>query len=300
MKIVVMGFVCSDIYRNGGETVEQIGGSAGNIAAILGYFGKNVSLWFPGYSDIRGNELEEKLKRRGVSIVRFAITKLKTPYICLEYDEKQKKRDLINTKVCLPSEGQVMRNIKELSECNLLYTDRMSPGIHTAIDAAINQGGWVFYEPNGCRTYDAFAKAAKRAHIVKFSSAKIFNQYIERLKNDTASSEIRIMIVTEGGEGTKICYRNKNKFSDWVKMEKNEEAVVDSTGAGDWLSSCFISLFLQMYPQNVKIMLEEVALRNIVQTATKVAELSCQYQGCHEIFDDEKAVEEIWKMMEQP
>ena len=96
MKIVVMGFVCSDIYRNGGETVEQIGGSAGNIAAILGYFGKNVSLWFPGYSDIRGNELEEKLKRRGVSIVRFAITKLKTPYICLEYDEKQKKRDLIS------------------------------------------------------------------------------------------------------------------------------------------------------------------------------------------------------------
>lgn len=299
IEFTILGFVCCDIFEE--EKREEIGGSAGNVATILNNLGQNVSLWFPKYSDIRGESIYKKLIVNGIKVIDFTTTRLQMPYVCMEYDTIYKRQRLISfdgkkrivSKVCLPTETQVKRRIDILNENSFLFTDRMSEGIHLAIRTVQAMKGWVFYEPNGCRTYDTFAGAVKKADIVKFSTEKIFEKYIEMLKQDIVDSKIRIIIVTEGEKGVKFCFRNEEKFSDWIKIEAHKIEVIDSIGAGDWLSACFILLFGYEYPNNKNIFLEERILIKILYTAARVAEISCKYRGCYDFVKEKEMLLEI-------
>lgn len=305
VHFAIFGFVCCDIFNEGEK--EEIGGSAGNVATILSNLEQQVSLWFPRYSDLYGEKIYQKLIANGITVIDFTVTKLQIPYVCMKYDTTYKKQRVISTdgekkimsKVYLPTATQIKKRIDRLDEITFLFTDRMSEGIHLAIRTIRTMKGWVFYEPNGCRTYDTFSGAVKRADIVKFSTEKIFEKYIEMLKQDMDNSKIRIIIVTEGKRGVKFCFRNEDQFSDWIKIRANKIEVIDSIGAGDWLSACFILLFAYEYPQNENVLLEERVLTRIVATAARVAEISCGYMECHDLVKERKMLQTIEKIYKE-
>lgn len=308
MKISVMGFLCIDIINSEDQSIEMLGGSAGNVASILKGMGNNVQVWTPEYVDSRGEMLIKELKERDLELVLFTKTKIDTPYIYLQYDpllrcEKYSTRNKQNgartSKVCLPTKTQIVKKRDRLEGVNLLYTDRMSDGIHCAIDIVSDQGTWIFYEPNGCRTYGTFLNVAQRVDVIKLSSEKIYNQYIERLKKDAADSKLKIILVTEGDKGAKFCFKEGSEFSQWMNVRLEPEKVTDCTGAGDWLSACFMHLFLKRYPFNCDVDLQENELREILQISSKIATYSCKFMGSQLLLNDTRSMEIIYRILDE-
>lgn len=308
MKISVMGFFCIDIINSEDQSIEMLGGSAGNVASILKGMGDNVQVWTPEYADPKGEMLIKELKERDLELVPFAKTKIDTPYIYLQYDPflrceaystKNKQNGMRTSKVCLPTKPQIEKKHDRLEGVNLLYTDRMSDGIHCAIDTVSNQGTWVFYEPNGCRTYSTFLGVAKGVDVIKLSGEKIYSQYIERLKKDAVDSKLKVILVTEGVKGAKFCYKKDNKFSQWMNTRAEQEEIIDCTGAGDWFSACFMHLFLKRYPFNRGVEPQENELRKILQISSKIATYSCRFMGSQLLLNDTKSMEKIHRILDE-
>lgn len=293
MKISIMGFVCVDIVDDGNFEYTELGGSAGNVASILKNMDENVFVWFPHYTGEHGRYLEKILEKNKIRIVQFANTANQAPSVRITYNgaveqAKYTTRDRVTGKVTsrvyLPTVNQVFRHGIELQETQFLYTDRMSTGIHKAIDIVNDLGGWIMYEPNGCRAYDSFYNNVNCADIVKFSCDKVFPSFIERMCADKRKSRLKIIIITQGRRGVRFCCREEDgSFSEWKILEAPKvERVIDSTGAGDWMSAVFIKKFLEKFPTPQiydHVHLKMKALEEILMEAQMKAAEACGFRG---------------------
>ena len=296
INILGAGFSCVDIIKFGDCEKIMLGGTAANVISVLSMFGIKSTFLQADYMDGWGKWLNKEFYNRGVDLEFFIKTKAATPRIIEVLDIEYRKHYFETTcSMCgkkinqtqLPSENNV-QNVN-LSNYNLFFYDRISDGIKKIASNILN--GWSFYEPNSCRTYQTFLNGLKTANIVKFSSDRVHSSYIEKLLNDLVESNVQLVIVSMSDKGIKFSYRNnKNVLSNWQHIEPIKiNNIIDTSGAGDWLTASFLYWFLQKYPNYCEI-LEKSDIYNMLIKAQEMVAFTCNFIGAQGIIEDKDGV----------
>lgn len=288
-----MGFTCLDIIESKKQLT--IGGTAGNVATILSMLGHEVYDFIPEYSHDGNSEIfYEMLNSRNIKVLPFMKTKKNVPKVIeLLNTESGKHTFILTCPKCgkelmnsiLPTESNVDKLHETFSEeFDVLFTDRMSKGIYQTAKDVQKNGGYTFYEPNACRTYKQLYEAVKEFDFVKFSNERISFKYAEMLQNDLKYDNTRLIINTMGKDGLVFCEKDSdNNWSKWKYLcpVKNPN-LMDTAGAGDWLTAMFIYYYNEM--KNDK------AIGVILAKAQEAASFSCSYIGAQGIFYDQEGL----------
>ena len=297
MTVLCAGFSCVDLIKEPfSNNKVSIGGTAANVASFLSFINqKPVSIIIP---KLRNNFLKKEFSKRGVNVIEIGNETSNCPII-IESIESYKHTF---TGIC-PFCNYKIREIKlpNLSDFEIInkkidfpvlfFYDRISPGIKAIINK--NTQGWNFYEPNSLRGYKNFIENAKQSDIIKFSNDRISEFQTKNILKDLQKSKVKLAIITLGDNGLKYAIRGANGLSDWIKINsiKNENTV-DSSGAGDWMSSVLIYRLLEHYPQKPSLIDDKIINSSLIQ-AKRIASKSCEYLGAHGICENEDGVNQI-------
>ncbi len=306
INILGAGFSCVDMVKFGLKDSTYLGGTAANVLSILGMLEYDVDFLIADYNGASALWMMNALKKRNVNLKHFSITQKKAPQVIeyINYRDASHKFATIcpNCKkkingIVLPTEKQVDFLVKEKNKrYSLFFYDRISEGIKSIIRR--NDETWNFYEPNSFRIYSTFLSSAKKANILKVSEERFPKSFEKNLLDDLQDSDVELVIITLGSKGLKYSLRNKeNRLKNWTYLIVDRvNNLIDSTGAGDWLSAIFIYGFLNKYPFLCKDIEEEFVV-NVLKKAQIVSKIVCAYEGAQGVFHDVKGIIDINKVL---
>ena len=300
ISVLGAGFSCIDIIKNGNKEELLLGGTAANVLSVLCQLGMQVTFLSASYDDALGIWLRDALMRRGIQVVNFVESHLPVPRVIelLDPDGKHTFKTVCPicgkglVKTVLPTTSQVVHLNDEVKKVNLFYYDRISEGIKKI--AALNHTGWNFYEPNSCRVYKTFRDVAQISNILKFAADRIPKPYIQSLLEDMQTSAVQLIIISNGEAGFRFSYRDSTgRLCDWIDVAAVAAMnIVDDSGAGDWLTASFLYAFLQEYPCFTE-QLDGEKVRNMLESAKKVATFNCGFVGAQGVFKNEAALRKL-------
>lgn len=302
ISILGAGLACIDMIKVEADEYYMVGGTAANVMTFLSLMGMKVDFLMAKYKGISADWLDRAMKARGINLMYFATSSDNAPQIIETLNTENGSHSfttvcpMCNKKICklsLPTKAQLLKNTDSMEKYyDLFYYDRISEGIRQK--ALSNTSGWNFYEPNSFRIYSSFLDCVKTADILKLSNERITPRYEKSLIKDLQDTKIKLIIISMGKAGLKISLRNSEGFlEDWVYLESCKSPVlIDSSGAGDWVSAVFLYYFLQIYPNN-ECSIDKTQVINILINAQKVASIVCGCIGAQGILADEKLLTEI-------
>lgn len=288
LKILGIGFVCADIIKTKNNNTYMPGGTCANVLAVLSYLGWNSYLVKANYNDIYNELIEADLGNMGVEIINFTNTDKNTPRVLqIKNNDKHKfytvcpecKNKLID--ILLPTRKD-SKKLESKLDVNVFYYDRISDGIKSLNEFAKSKMIWTMYEPNSNRSYQQLFNNILNADIVKFSSDKIPQKVANKIKQDLENSNnnVKLIILTLEEKGVIFSYRLCNgSFSNWISVEGRKlDNIVDTSGAGDWLTAGFLDYFVKIYPRSTCQLDEEQIIMSL-QNGQLVLRESCETEG---------------------
>ncbi len=295
IKVMGIGFVCMDIIKASEVNKIQLGGTTGNVVSILSKLNISTSVFIPNYSDDCFDRFRKEISNNGVNVIHFADTSLKTPRVIEILNNENKHHTFLTTcpkcnqklnGVILPNNTQIMSSSSLISNSNVLYFDRVSTGVKKAIEIARESNVWIFYEPNSCRFYNQVLTVSKTVDILKFSDARVSGKYTDKFREDLRDAVTKLIIVSLGNNGLKYCYKFDGiNFSDWKFVYPTKVFdVIDTAGAGDWLTAAFLYFFIKRQPNRSNIQYKSV--EESLEKAQEMASFSCGFIGAQEVFNN--------------
>lgn len=277
----------------------SLGGTAANVLTVLSQLGFETKLLTAEYSGEIEDWYKHALQIRHIFPVYFQKSKKNLSVVIENVDPINNvhffrtsclrcKNNLIN--VILPSDEKTRKLMPEINDCNLLFYDRFSSGINYL--ANINKEGWNMYEPNGFRMYSNLLSGCQLSDIIKFSAARISEGICEQLLCDLRDSRAKIVIVTMGQKGLKFTVKYHDDWGDWNYLPSiNSNNVLDTAGAGDWLTAGFLYELLSKYPEVQNI--SQVKLIQMLKKAQVLATEACGFIGAQGILKEPKGIEQL-------
>lgn len=278
-RVFAAGLVVLDVLRVA-DTPERVscrvGGTAGNVAAILGALGLPVALVGPEDGTRAYTLIREDLERCGVQY--HGVHDTVVPVIVEHLAHHATHQFLFNCPVCGRALPRYRRNQHaHLSthafapSAEVFFTDRLSDEILTFAHAAKRQGAFVVYEPSDPTDAPWTVQMLGLADMVKYSA--------ERAPTfDWMSEGDFLEIRTRGAQGLQWRWRGEG-IAEWQSMAAvGASRVVDTCGAGDWLTSGILIGLLEhrgAWDERVGV----TALHSILENAQQLAAWSCGYAG---------------------
>lgn len=279
-RIFSVGLIALDVLRVTDcpeRTIFRAGGTAGNVAAILSALGWPAQAAGPADGSRASSLLLEDLQRCGVEY--HALDGASVPVIVEELEIGAQHRFLFDCPVCGRELPRYCRDTfsagfgsKAVSyPFDVFFADRLSDEILTLAGDAKDQGAFVVYEPSDPADEPWAGAMLALADMVKYSrdraSALPWLQAGDYL-------EVR----TSGAEGLQWRWPGK-AMAEWQSMEAvRTSRVVDTCGAGDWLTAGILIGLLEplecLKGQAPPSMLEEV-----LRSAQHLAAWSTGYAG---------------------
>ncbi len=271
-SVLAVGYVVLDVLIHQKGIGHSAGGTAGNVAANLSYFGWASSVGALYGDDPAGDHLKADLARAGVSPrALMRREELSTPVVIHEV-----KNGAHRFKFGCPECGRKFSQFRaisrdfaeELSEestPDVLFLDRVSSAAVLLAKSVRDLGGLVFFEPSMPADSPRFRELLDLAHVVKFST--------ERLdpKSHLLEDVDAIQIYTDGVNGA--FWRRPD--GDWKHVSGYSANVVDAGGAGDWTTAALLTALPSVDP----LRLLSTDLTEPLKYAQAVAALSCQVLG---------------------
>lgn len=271
-RVLAVGYVVLDVLLHSSGVGHSAGGTAGNVAANLAYFGWKSTVAAQYGDDPAGEHLKADLARSGVSSRALVLrSDFSTPVVIHEV-----KNGAHRFKFGCPECGRkfsqfraVSRDVAESLSTqespDVLFVDRVSSAAVLLAEHVRDVGGLVFFEPSMPADSPRFRRLLSAAHVVKFST--------ERLDaNDPVLAGLNcLQIYTDGAQGA---YWRRSK-GEWNHVPGYETNIVDAGGAGDWTTAAFLSSLDSLAPCDVMSLDPTEALRY----AQAVAALSCEALG---------------------
>lgn len=293
-----MGLMCIDIVHNQDNTKIMNGGSCANVISVLSQIGFDCSIIREKYSDIFDAILSKTMSSLGVTEIIYKKTLSKTPKIIEilnntehEFLTSCPKCGTKTLKLCMPTDHDIENSGIDFTGYNIFYSDRTSSGIRRIMDLVQENQGIVFYEPNTSRNVNSLLESAQHTDVIKFSRDKIFPSLAERIR--TTAHGIKLIISTEGKEGLSFSHIQINgKMSDWIHIPSEFNGpIIDSSGAGDWLTAGFIS---ELIKNDINLSLNQFYDRqlivNMLTQGMKYSKLCCAAIGAQGVFYSEQSI----------
>lgn len=302
LYILGAGFGCIDVIKAGNHAEVMPGGTATNVLSILSLLGVQTEIIMVMRADPEGQWFDKALGIRGVKRLYYTKTERPIARVVEKIDLKDGRHQFITAcphcgksmvDVVLPTYEHVDRlKMESTGFYNLFFYDRISAGIKRIAESSKKR--WNFYEPNSCRMYKNILQGAQTASILKFSQDRIPDTIADKLLHDLQESTVQLLIVSMGEKGLKFALRKKGRgLGKWIYIPvRSVDLVVDSSGAGDWLTAVFLYNFLNKYPFYTEELDVEEIKKNL-GIAQSVAAMKCSYIGAQGILRDNDAMAKL-------
>lgn len=234
-SVLCAGYAPLDIVRYGGRMWHAAGGTAGNVAAILGFLGWDSALVADYGDDLAGRRVLSDLRASNVStrLVR-TMGGRSTPRLVHEIDGAG-HRYRYSCSECnsrFPSSRPLrLDRAAEVADAepapDVYFFDRLNAGTLRLAEHFASKGSFVVFEPSRSARPTWTSRALDVADVVKHASDRTV---------DVGSDEPRrgqVQIVTGGASGTRF----RIGLGKWHHSPAFPYPVVDAGGAGDWTTA---------------------------------------------------------------
>ena len=271
-RVLSVGYVVLDVLIHERGIGHSAGGTAGNVAANLSYFGWESSLAALYGDDPAGSHLKADLKRAGVSTRNLLRrTDMTTPVVIHEVNNGSHR-----FKFGCPECGRKFSKfhaIPRSAACELmsaeppdvLFLDRVSSAAIILAKHVRGSGGMVVFEPSIPSDSRRFRELLHLAHIVKVSSDRL------DMSSPLLEHATPLQIYTAAAEGS---FWRKNG-GRWKHVRGCEISVIDAGGAGDWMTAALLASMPSIAPSE----LADIDFEAPLGYAQAVAAVSCQVLG---------------------
>ena len=284
------GLVALDVVLNGRSSSPigvWAGGTCGNVLAILSFLGWQSYPIARLRDDLFAEMLVSDLQNWKVKTKFIERSKTGSTPIIVQRIKKNKDGvphhtfgwNCPNCGARLPVykavKSETAQSVAQtLPEANVFFFDRVNRGAIEMARACREDGAIVCFEPTSTKDESLFAECLQVADIVKYSHEHSF-----RLPKISVASSVFLEIETFGDGGLRFRHLYKNKRTRWERAYGYQfEEVVDTAGAGDWLTAGL----LHSLSQNGRGALRRSGTERILQAlelAQALAGLNCQFEG---------------------
>lgn len=279
-RIFSVGLIALDVLRiaNQPERVSfRAGGTAGNVAAILSALGWPAQAAGPADRSKASSLLLDDLQRCGVEY--HAVDGGSVPVIVEELDTGAQHRFSFDCPVCgreLPRyrRDTLVTGLDSKASAypfDVFFADRLSDEILALADAARDRGAFVVYEPSDPADEPWAGEMLALADMVKYSGDRA-----SALPWLQAGDYLEVR--TSGARGLQWRWPGK-AVTEWRSMEAVQTPrVVDTCGAGDWLTAGILIGLLEP-PVPLQDQTVPSALEEVLRSAQHLAAWSTGYAG---------------------
>lgn len=276
------GFVAMDIVEGGAGRFAALGGSCGNVMALLAYMGWHAAPLARLGQDKSGAFIRQEFDEIGVD-TRFLVevSGVQTPIIIQRFVEGQDGQRTHRFSLTCPDCGTwlpryratTVNHASEVIEAGeapkTFYFDRVSPAALKLAAWARENGALVVFEPSSIGDERHFQRAVDSAHILKYSHERL--GHVPDLAKVTAP---KIVIETHGADGLKVRWKSR-----WSKLPAFEAPkFVDAAGSGDW---CSAGIIHTIGNEGIEIFktLDKPRLDHALRFGQALAAVNCGFEG---------------------
>lgn len=280
-SILSAGFVALDVIIQQEYLGHAAGGTAGNVAANLSFFGWRSAVAGVIGGDPAGHHLVADLSAAGVDVSNLqTVPDASTPVVIHEI-----LTDTHRFRFGCPRCGRRFPRSRPLGVAaastlvlgptpDVFFFDRVSAAALLIAHHVHELGGLVVFEPATPGRNGYFQRAMELAHLVKYSD------HAERGLGDLLRpSALQLHVRTEGAAGAS--WRKGN--GPWRRSPAMPDLdVVDAGGAGDWTTAALLASLGTLKPAAML----ELDLTGPLSAAQAVAALSCRSVGARGLASD--------------
>lgn len=304
IKILGAGLICVDVVRNNNSTKIMNGGSCANVISVLAQIGYDCSVIREKYSGAFESFLSSTLTSLGVKESFYKHSKSCAPRIIEDLSNFEHSfyttcpycgKKILSLK--LPSASDVQTIKDRFEDIDVFYCDRTSSGIRYLISMISSQNGIVIYEPNSARNLKGLIETSAMADILKFSKDRIPISVAERIR--TECQKLKLIISTDGARGLSFSYRTiSGEMSPWTTLPSIFSGpVIDTSGAGDWLTAGFLSELLRDRDSlSLGRLSDAKEIASMLNRGMRYSQLCCAAIGAQGVFYSAEYTKELWKL----
>lgn len=304
IRILGAGLVCVDIVYDKSSTKIMNGGSCANVLSVLSQVGYDCSVLREKYSDPLESFLSATLTTLRVKQIYYKSSRKSVPRIIEDISGADHSFYTV-CPICgkkiltlrLPAKEDVKSVSEAVGNADVFYCDRSSSGLKDLMEVANKQRKIVFYEPNSSRNLNSLLETALLSDIIKFSKDRIPMGIAERIRK--TNSRVKLIISTDGAKGLTFSHRReKGEMSPWITIPSSFSGpIVDSSGAGDWLTAGFLSeLLSEREDLSLNKLYNDDVIAKTMVSGMKYSQLCCAAIGAQGFFYTPEYSEEFNKL----
>lgn len=267
----------------------ELGGSTGNVLAILAFLGwSSVPVARLGY-DAAGERIRREFEQLHAD-TRFIKHEhhARTPVVYqFPGDAQRTHRFSFSCPFCGQKRGfsaeagdeHCHSVLKSVERSDVFYFDRVTDWSLNLAENYRRRGALVVFEPSAVNVERrAFQRAINACHILKYADERI--DELEAF--DCASVEV--VIQTLGGEGLRF-KASDTPTGNWRRLSAFKVPQVrDTAGAGDW---CTAGLLYALHSARMSTQLNTPAVAAALRFGQALAALNCMHAGARGLAQEE-------------
>lgn len=279
---VGVGFVAADIVQGSSEDFVAVGGSCGNVMAILSWFGWNSVPVARLGQDWAAKVIRRDFKSAGVGLKHLSDEKtVQTPIVIQRFVEDRNGQRTHRFSLTCPECGGWLPRYRavNLAQADALieskltpktvFLDRVSPAALRIAGWARNRGAFIVFEPSSVSDERQFQKAVDLCHVLKYSHDRLGH-----LRDLAATQSPQIIIETLAEEGLRVRWRGH-----WTELSAFQAPWFrDGAGSGDWCSAGLIH-HVGIEGSKVFETLQKPRLLAALRFGQALAAINCGYEG---------------------
>lgn len=287
-KVIGSGLIALDVLLSPGSAAgyRAVGGSAGNVLAILAYLGWTSFPVATLGQDAAAVFIEREFRELGAA-TDFLVGDVSkgTPVVYQWNDESQASpKYSFRCPMCGRKRGfnaagdqdlvdSVIANVQGRA---VYFFDRATKSTAALAEHFRSNRGIVIFEPSEADGTDEFSRCVRASHVLKYS-----NDRIHSLTSEDLSSAF-VEVQTLGREGLR--YRTPRLSDDWIKLTAIETPhVADTSGAGDWCTAGALYWFLRNGQKDAGSRVSAQEVGTALRFGQALATLNCMYVGARGI-----------------
>ena len=238
------GFVAMDVVDVDGERFASVGGSCGNVMAILAWLGWLAKPIARLGADVTGSFIREELRALGVDTGYLTEEgHIRSPIVLQRFamarDGRRTHRFSLTCPGCgrwLPRHRPITIAQSKTLACDdempdVFYFDRVSPASLVLAQAARSAGALVVFEPSSADDGSKFQRAVDSCHVLKYSQ-----QRLGHVPDLPFAAFPKLIVETQGESGLRYRWAGRWSHVDAFSVKD----VVDAAGSGDWCTAVLI------------------------------------------------------------
>lgn len=271
-SVVAAGYVPLDIVSYQRNVWHAAGGTAGNVAAILGFLGWNASVVADLGNDLAGGRIRRDLQKANVAVDHIRLVSGVTSPRLVHQITATGHRYQFRCPCCaqaFPMSRPLRTDrARELVAAftaapDVFFVDRLNAGTIILAEHFKKNGSRVVFEPSRPSRPDLLERIASIADVIKHADDRMIGVEPRSGRNS------QVQIITSGAQGA----RYRIGRGAWRQSPAFSYPVVDAGGAGDWTTAGLVhALPVAGRPT-------AMAVGNALRWAQALAAVSCGAPG---------------------